>query len=157
MSRARPVAVSLLLFSAIPGALRAQVTDKSSDYVRVTVSVNADGSRTTYQWDTAHHKATATTTDAGRPREKIRYVLDDAGRFVSGEVFGPKDALRFTTRYKYDVEGRLAEESQLSKEGVLQHRIVHSYDSAGKEIGYAVYDAGGKLISRTAAPAKTAR
>ncbi len=119
--------------------------------VRVTVNVNADGSRTTYEWDTANHKATATTMDGSKVREKIRYVLDDNGRFVTGEVFGPNDKLRFITRYKYDANGRVSEESQLTADGVLQHRIVHSYDAAGKETGYAVYDAKGQLEHREGA------
>ena len=115
--------------------------------------MNADGSRTTYEWDTAKHKATATTASDGKLREKIRYELDDAGRFATGEVFGPKDAYRFSTRYKYDAAGKMAEEAQLTKDGVVQHRIVYAYDAAGKQIGYAVYDGAGKLISQTTAPA----
>lgn len=119
--------------------------------VRVTVSMNADGSRTTYEWDTANHKATAITTDGKTVREKIRYVLDDNGRFVSGEVFRPNEKLRFMTRYKYDNSGRVSEETQLTPEGALQHRIVHSYNSAGQEIGYVIYDAAGKIEHREGA------
>jgi YD repeat-containing protein len=142
---------ALALLSPLATAF-SQADTSLGDTVRVTVSMNADGSRTTYQWDNANHKATATTTIGGKMREKIRYVLDDTGRFQTGEVFGPDHTLRFTTRYKYDNAGRLAEESQLGKEGELQHRIVHSYDGAGKEIGYAVYDSAGKLLSQTAPP-----
>lgn len=119
--------------------------------VRVTVSMNADGSRTTYEWDSANHKATATTTDGSKVREKIRYVLDENGRFVTGEVLGPNDKLRFITRYKYDANGRVAEESQLAPDGTLQHRIVHSYNAAGKETGYLVYDANGRIEHREGA------
>ncbi|MFL6542982.1 MAG: hypothetical protein ACJ8I9_07435 [Chthoniobacterales bacterium] len=123
-------------------------TPPPSDMVRVMVSMNADGSRTTYQWDAANHKATATTTDGKNVREKIRYVLDDNGRFVTGEVLGPKDKVRFVTRYKYDTAGRVGEESQSTPDGVLQHRIVHSYNTAGKETGYIVYDANGRIEHR---------
>ena len=126
-------------------------TPSPSDLIRVTVSVNADGSRTTYEWDTANHKATATTTEGKTVRERIRYVLDDNGRFVTGEVIGPKDTVRFVTRYKYDTAGRVAEESQSTPEGVLQHRIVHSYDSVGKETGYIIYDASGRIEHREGA------
>ena len=126
-------------------------TPSPSDLVRVTVSMNADGSRTTYEWDTANHKATATTTAGKNVREKIRYVLDDNGRFVTGEVLGPKDNVRFVTRYKYDNAGRVAEESQSTPDGVLQHRIVHSYNTAGKETGYIIYDANGRIEHREGA------
>lgn len=118
--------------------------------------MNADGSRTTYEWDTANHKATATTLNGGKLREKIQYQLDDAGRFATGQVFGPKDALRFTTKYKYDAAGRLAEEAQLTKEGAVDHRIVYVFDSAGKQIGYAVYDGKGQLLGQTTSPAAKA-
>ncbi|MDQ6808966.1 MAG: hypothetical protein M3Z64_06005 [Verrucomicrobiota bacterium] len=130
----------------------AQTDAGSSAPVRVTVSMNSDGSRTAYEWDTANHKATGTTTDsAGKLREKILYQLDADGRFASGEVFGPKNTFRFTTRYKYEASGRLAEETQLSKDGAVQHRIVYAYDAAGKQTGYSVFDAAGKLIGQTGA------
>ena len=47
----------------------------------------------------SHHRATATTTGKdGKLVGKIRYTLDEAGRFASGEVYGPDDQLRFKTR-----------------------------------------------------------
>ena len=80
---------------------------------RVTVSMNADGSRTVYQFDDAQHKAIATTTGQdGKVRQTIRYELDDAGRFSSGRIFGPDGRLRLKSRYTYDSEGRLQEETQ---------------------------------------------
>ena len=55
---------------------------------RVTVSMNADGSRTVYKFDDAQHKAIATTTGQdGKVRQTIRYDLDDVGRFSSSRVF----------------------------------------------------------------------
>jgi len=48
-----------------------------------------------YKSDHARHKAVATTTrQDGKVREKIRYELDDAGRFSSGLIFGPDGQLR---------------------------------------------------------------
>lgn len=129
----------------------AQALEPSTDAIRVTVSMNADGSRTSYSWDTANHKATATTTDGGKLREKIEYQLDDLGRFATGQVFGPKNAYRFSTRYKYDAAGRLAEEAHLNKEGAVQNRIVYAYNDAGKQTGYSVYDGAGKLLGQTTA------
>jgi hypothetical protein len=125
-----------------------------SDAVRVTVSMHPDGSRTVYNFDNAQHKAVATTTDPdGKLRETIRYELDDAGRFSSAEISGPDGRLRLKSRYKYDDGGRILEETQSAPDGTLQHKIVYSYDASGKQTGYSVFDAAGKLVSRTGAAA----
>src|SRR6266513_3237334 len=123
-----------------------------SDAVRVTVSMHPDGSRTVYKFDNAEHKAVATTTDPdGKLRETIRYELDEAGRFSSGEISGPDGRLRFKSRYKYDDGGRLLEETQSSENGTLLHKIVYSHDPSGKQTGYSVFDASGKLVGGTSA------
>src|SRR6266508_6161414 len=99
---------------------------------RVTVSMNADGSRTVYEFDDAQHKAIATTTgEDGKLREKFRYDSDEAGRFSSGTIFGPDGHFRFKSRYKYDSSGRLEEETQSAERGTLLHKIVYSYDQTG--------------------------
>ena len=117
---------------------------------RVTVSMNADGSRTVYQFDDAQHKAIATTTGQdGKVRQTIRYALDDAGRFSSGQIFGPDGRLRFKSRYSYDSEGRLQEETQNAENNTLLHKIVYSYNQNGKQTGYSIFDASGKLLGRT--------
>jgi hypothetical protein len=42
----------------------------------VTVSLNADGSRTVYQFDNARHEAIATTTESdGKSRGKVVYQI----------------------------------------------------------------------------------
>jgi len=118
-----------------------------SDAVRVTVSMHPDGSRTVYTFDNAQHKAVATTTDPdGKLRETIRYELDDAGRFSSSVISGPDGRLRFKSRYKYDDAGHLLEETQSAEDGTLLHKIVYSYDASGKQTGYSVLDASGKLV-----------
>lgn len=119
--------------------------------------MNADGSRTTYHFDPPNRKATATTTQEGKVIGKILYVLDDAGRFASGEVYGPNDQFRFKTLYKYDDTGKLIQESQLGADDAVRHKIVYAYDKNGKQTGYSVYDAAGKLIRQTpgAAPARS--
>jgi len=140
----------------------AQLQDRATtDAVRVTVSINPDGSRTTYEFDPPNRKTVATTmTAAGKPQGKIHYELDDAGRFAAGEVFAGDGKFRFKTRYKYDTAGRLLEETQLTKQDALEHKIVYSYDATGKQTGYAVYDSAGKLLGQTtpvspaSAPAK---
>jgi YD repeat-containing protein len=125
---------------------------EQSETVRVTVSMNADGSRTVYKFDEAQHKALATTTGPdGKVREKIRYQLDDAGRYSSGMVFGANGRLRFKSQYKYDSAGRLQEETQSAENDVLLHKIVYDYNQQGKPIGYSIFDASGKLIGRTSA------
>ena len=132
-----------------------QPTDQA-ETVRVTVSMNADGSRTVYKFDEAQHKAVATTTGQdGKVRGKIRYQLDDAGRYSSGMVFGADGRLRFKSHYKYDNAGRLQEETQAAENDALLHKIVYSYDQEGKQIGYSIFDASGKLIGRTSAPSAT--
>lgn len=117
---------------------------------RVTVSMNADGSRTVYQFDDAQHKAIATTTGQdGKLRQTIRYELDDVGRFSGGRIFGPDGRLRFKSRYTYDSEGRLQEETQSAGNDTVLHKIVYSYDQNGKQTGYSIFDASGKLLGRT--------
>jgi antitoxin component YwqK of YwqJK toxin-antitoxin module len=117
---------------------------------RVTVSMNADGSRTVYQFDDAQHKAIATTTGQdGELRQTIRYELDDVGRFSGGRVFGPDGRLRFKSRYTYDSGGRLQEETQSAENDKVLHKIVYSYDQNGKQTGYSIFDASGKLLGRT--------
>jgi len=114
------------------------------------MSMHPDGSRTVYNFDNAQHTAVATTTDPdGKVRQTIRYQLDNAGRFSTGEVFGPDGRVRLKSRYKYDDAGRILEEAQSAPDGTLMHKIVYSYDSAGKQTGYSVFDASGKLVSRT--------
>jgi len=117
---------------------------------RVTVSMNADGSRTVYQFDDAQHKAIATTTGQdGKLRQTIRYELDDAGRFSGGRIFGADGRLRFKSRYTYDSEGRLQEETQSAENDMVLHKIVYTYDQNGKQTGYSIFDASGKLLGRT--------
>ena len=117
---------------------------------RVTVSMNADGSRTVYQFDDAQHKAIATTTGQdGKLRQTIRYELDDVGRFSGGRIFGPDGRLRFKSRYTYDSEGRLQEETQSAGNDTVLHKIVYNYDPNGKQTGYSIFDVSGKLLGRT--------
>ncbi len=140
------VAASVLL----PGVARAQLQSAENNAIRVTVSQNADGSRTAYATDPANHRATATTTGPdGKTVGTIRYTLDEAGRYATGEVLGPKSEFRYKAVYKYDGAGRLSEETQSTKEGAVTVKLVYSYDANGKQAGYAVYDAAGKLLGQT--------
>jgi hypothetical protein len=116
--------LSAAAFSAI-----AQTVD---DAVRMTVTMNADGSKTVYQTNGTNHQSVATTTGAdGKPRGKIIYRLDAEGRYESGPVFAANGALRFKTLYKYDATGRLAEETQMAKDDSVLHKIVYSFDEEG--------------------------
>ena len=128
-----------------------------ADAVRVTVSINADGSHTTYRFDDAHHTAAATTTTReGKLLGTTRYTLDDAGHFATGEVYGADSKLRFRSVYKYDDAGRQTQEIQSDKSDNVLHRIVYTYDSLGKPTGYAIYDGAGRLIGQTNAPRASA-
>jgi hypothetical protein len=147
----RLLAVALVaFFVAAAKVAYGQAVEPPVDAVRVTVSINADGSRTVYEFDSPHHKAIATTTSSdGKLVGKIRYVVDEAGRFSSGEVYGPDDQLRFKTLYKYNAAGKILEETQLGKDEAVRSKIVYAYDKIGRQTGYTVYDAAGKVIRRT--------
>jgi hypothetical protein len=122
----------------------------STDAVRVTMSMHPDGSRTVYNFDNTQHTAVSTTTDPdGKVRQTVRYQLDNAGRFSTGEVSGPDGRVRLKSHYKYDDAGHILEEAQSAANGTLLNKIVYSYDPAGKQTGYSVFDASGKLVSRT--------
>jgi YD repeat-containing protein len=143
-------ALLLGLVVASGGQVEAQLATATPDMIRITVSVNADGSRTTYEFDASHRRATATTTTKeGKMVGRIRYVLDDASRFASGEVYGPDEQFRFKALYKYDAAGRLTQETQLGADDALRNRIVYAYDKNGTQTGYTVYDASGKVIRQT--------
>lgn len=131
-------------------AADAQLESGGNNAIRLTVSQNADGSRTAYETDPANGRAVATTTSReGKPIGKILYTLDDAGRYATGEVFGTKGEFRFKTRYKYDAAGKLVEETQSTKDDKLSLKLVYAYDGNGKPAGYKVYDAAGKLVGQT--------
>jgi hypothetical protein len=148
----RPLAFGAFTFASF--SLRAQSAPvESNDSIRVSVTLNEDGSRTTYQFDNPNHKAIATTTGRdGKPREKIEYQLDEAGRFGSGRIFGSDGKFQYRSVYKYDAAGHLQEESKFGKDDRLLSKIVYAYDSAGKQSGYSVYDGAGKLIGQTSSP-----
>jgi hypothetical protein len=150
MFRASSVASLLWLFGPL-GVVHAQLQPPAaSDAIRVTVSQNDDGTRTAYEVDPANKKALSTITNAaGKQLQQIRYRLDEAGRFATGEVFGPDNQLRFKTIYRYDANGRLLDETQLTKNDVVKLKLVYAYDSTGNPNGYAVYDAAGKLLGQT--------
>ena len=139
-----------LLFSSVPLCALAQ---EDNSEVRVSIVLNADGSRTVYETDAANHKTTATTTGKdGKLREKIRWDLDESGRFLRGEVLGPKEQFRFILQNKYDASNRLIEETHFAKDQSVIGKIVFRYDAAGHQIGYSTYDGAGKLLGQTIAP-----
>ena len=142
--------VALVILAAAPLCALAQ---QDSGDVRISVVLNTDGSRTVYENDAANHKTVATTTGKdGKLREKIRWDLDENGRFLRGEVFGPKEQFRFILQNKYDANNRLIEETHFAKDQSLIGKIVFRYDAAGHQIGYSTYDGAGKLLGQTVAP-----
>jgi hypothetical protein len=138
----------------VPTIIAQSPAPGSNDAIRVTISLNADGSRTVYQFDNAKQEAIATTTDSdGKSRGKIVYQIGDAGRFASCVIYGPDEKFLFKSIYKYDAAGRMEQETHLAKDDSIVNKIVYKYDPKGKQTGYSVFDASGKLISGTASPA----
>jgi hypothetical protein len=145
-----------ILLCALPCGLAQTPETSQPDVIRVRVVLNPDGSRTTYEFDNAHRKATATTTAPdSKLLGRIRYELDDASRFSSGIIFGPDDKFRFKSIYKYDGAGRLEQETHLRKDDSVIDKLVYSYNQAGKLMGYSVYDAAGKLVASSTTPTPT--
>jgi len=144
------LALALLLISAqhLPAPIF-ELPDKPPQ--APGISVNADGSRTLYEVDNAHHRATSTITDRdGKLRLKIQYELDAAGRFTSRTVFDADGKLRSKTVYKYDKAGRVLEQTQLGNNEAILSKIAYSYDAqTGKQMGYSVFDGNGKLVNQT--------
>jgi hypothetical protein len=148
-----PAIACALLFSCGADVHPTQGQQAPSDAVRVTMSMHPDGSRTIYNFDNARHTAVATTTDPdGKVRQTIHYRLDDAGRFSTGEVSGADGRIQMKSRYKYDDAAHILEEIQTSASGALLNKIVYSYNASGKQTGYSVVDASGRLVSRTGGP-----
>jgi hypothetical protein len=147
----RRLAFALLFtFPTVPLCALAQ---EDNSEVRVSVVLNADGSRTVYETNSANHKTVATTTGKdGKLREKSRWDLDENGRFLRGEVFGPKDQFRFILQNKYDASNHLVEETHFAKDQSVIGKIVFRYDAAGHQIGYSTYDGAGKLLGQSVAP-----
>jgi YD repeat-containing protein len=146
------ITAGLLIFAVVICA-HAQTPPRE---VRVSVVLNADGSRTSYETDAGNRKCVATTTgENGKVREKIKYDLDENGRFARGEVLGPKGEFRFNTLYKYDANNHLSEETHLAKDDTVLGKIVFRYDDAGHQTGYAAYDGAGRLLGQTTAASAT--
>jgi hypothetical protein len=157
--RLRTSTVFIAIAISLGTSGRAQLFEepnKDKEAVRVTVTMNPDGSRTTYEYDNPHHRATATTTEPdGKLRGKIRYEIDDNGRFSSGIIFGPDGNFRFKSLYKYDNAGRVEQETHLNENGTVINKLVYHYDPTGKTAGYSIYDGSGKLVARSATPSPT--
>jgi hypothetical protein len=148
-----PLAILLCAFSC---GFAQTLESSQSDALRVRVSLNSDGSRTTYEFDDAHRKATATTTAPdGKLLGRIRYEIDNANRFSSGIIFGPDDKFRFKSLYKYDGAGRLEQETHVRKDDSVINKLVYSYNQVGKLTGYSVYDGSGKLVASSTTPTPT--
>src|SRR5438045_9768147 len=119
-----------LLFSFTIGPLCVLAQEDNTE-VRVSVVLNADGSRTVYETNAATQKTVATTTGQdGKLREKIRRDLDENGRFLRGEVFGPKEHFRFILQNTYDSNNHLLDETRLDKHQRVHAQIVARDDAA---------------------------
>jgi hypothetical protein len=146
---------SFLLFAfATASLIHVAPAQTPAGDIHVSVVLNSDGSRTTYETDLPNRKSVATTAERdGKVREKIRYELDENGRFLRSDVFGPKDQFRFSAKYRYDANNRLVEETHFAKNETVLGRLVFRYDANGHQIGYSAYDGAGKLLGQTSAAA----
>ena len=125
-------ALGFALTLVASGVILAQPLEPSpSDAaVRVNVTINPDDSRTAYEFNTAHHRASATTTERdGKVREKILYELDDAGRFAVGiglpGVHGREahlGAVADEEEHERGVQPRLGEQRCMVKQIVKEKR-----------------------------------
>ena len=144
--------VFALLFSLTAAPLCAVAQEENGE-VRVSVVLNADGSRTVYETNAANHKTVATTTGKdGKLREKIRYDLDENGRFFAAKFWVRRNSFVSSLQNKYDDANHLVEETHLGKDQSVIGKIVFRYDAAGHQIGYSAYDGAGKLLGQTVAP-----
>src|SRR5436309_14145398 len=110
-------------------ASRCAFAQEENGEVRVSIVLNADGSRTVYETNAANHKTMATTTGKdGKLREKIRWDLDENGRFLRGEVFGPKEQFRFILQNKYDSNKHMLEEAHRAKAHRMMGKIFYLND-----------------------------
>ena len=147
---------ALTLLLSIAAAPSQQRSD-SDEAVRVRMVVNLDGSRSTYRFNDVERKCVATTTsEDGKLRQKVRYELDDAGRFLTGRIFAPDGKLLFQSRYKYDSAGRMEKETQMNEQGDVLHRLIYSYAQTGRPSGYSVFDTIGRLENRLMFPTPSA-
>jgi hypothetical protein len=112
--------------------------------------MNADGTRTTYEFDSPQHRAIATTTGKdGKTVGKIRYTLDEAGRFMSGEVYGADDQLSFKALYKYHPAGNSPRKPSSGPTMSPVTRSSAPMIRTENKPAITVYDAAGKLIRGT--------
>ncbi len=105
----------------------------TSDTVRVKVTLNPDGSRTAYEFDTAHHTATATTTSRdGKPAAKfstssMRPAVSRPALFTARTgSFASRAYISTTT------PAGCRKRRNSTKDGAVISKIVYTYDSAGK-------------------------
>ena len=82
----------------------------------------------------------------GKLREKSLPWMTRA--LATGEVYGADEPFRFRT--SISTTPRQAHRGNSDREGrSVRNKIVYVYDKEGKQTGYSVYDAAGKLIRRT--------
>ena len=84
----------------------------------------------------------------GSCAKKFDGIWMRAGRFLRGEVFGPKEQFRFILQNKYDANNRLIEETHFAKDQSVIGKIVFRYDAAGHQIGYSPMMAPGNFSAK---------
>ena len=87
--------------------------------------------------------------------QKIQFELDEAGHYTSSQAFGPEGQFRLQ-KALYISTMPPAESSRRSNWARMILSNAESFtlfDPVGKATGLSIYDAKGKLISHTGAPA----
>jgi hypothetical protein len=74
-------------------------------------------------------------------------VLGEKGERVEYKIVQPDGKAGEKRLYKYDAQGRLAEELLHEHKGQLLSRNVHAYDEAGRPVSQTRYDADGSVSS----------
>lgn len=127
---------------------------EGSSPLKVTTTLNADGTRTDIQKDIDARTSEAKTYDASKKLiQRAVFTLDDQGREVEGTIFDGKDRIVGRTNFTYNAMGRVDEQTEKAPNGAVLRRVVFHYDPNGRVIGADTYDGQGNLIRPASTPA----
>lgn len=151
----------LLLLAAATPAAHAQ--DAPSSTIKVTTSLNNDGTKTVVKTDGDNNTAENSVYDShDKLIQKTVFKIGDNGSPVGGYVYAtrgvdakgqPKMVLVYMMVYKRDGLNRLSEVYNYSPTKQLLSRQVYRYDAGNKVIKVDNYDAAGNSIGSGASQA----
>ncbi len=151
--------LALLALTAQP----ARAQEAPTNTIKVTTSINKDGTKTVVQTDPMEGKAETSIYSAqDKLVQKTILKLGDSGTPEGGWVYtvrgvtakgAPKLVLVYMMVYKRDNLNRLSEVLNYSPTNQLLSRQVYRYDGGSKLIRVDNFDATGKPIGATASQA----